>query len=408
MTSEPAQDLRAGPLEAGGRHERADGAQAGFGLYVHWPFCRAKCPYCDFNSYVAEAIEQGRWRRAYLAELERVAAETSGRRLRSVYFGGGTPSLMDPETVAELLAAARRLWRWEREVEVTLEANPGSCDPARLRAFRDAGVNRLSLGVQALDEEGLRRLGRTHDVATAIRAAEAGRRIFPILNLDLIYARPGQSLGGWMRELERALLLEPDHLSAYELTIEPGTPFARQHRAGRLSVPGEDRRAVFARRTLRRLEEAGFACYEVSNFARPGRMCRHNLIYWRAGDWLGIGPGAHGRLSLCGDRIATRAVRAPGTWLRAVEERGCGELVRERLGPREAAVEYAIMALRLAEGLDLDRLAGFLGAPWEELLDPEAVERLVEAGLLVLEDSRLCASAQGWLRLDALVRAILR
>ncbi|MBL8665802.1 MAG: coproporphyrinogen III oxidase, partial [Candidatus Odyssella sp.] len=276
----------------------------GFALYVHWPFCLSKCPYCDFNSHVRERVEEARWQRAYLAELERAAAETPGRVVTSVFFGGGTPSLMPPETAAAILARIRALWPVAPDAEITLEANPGAAEAARFRAFRAAGVNRLSIGVQALDDAALKFLGRRHVAAEALAAVERAAGIFPRYSFDLIYARPGQSVAAWREELARALRFAGDHLSVYQLTIEPGTAFHTAHARGDFALPDEDTAADLYEATRDLLGAAGLAAYEISNHARPGGESRHNLAYWRYADYAGIGPGAHGRLTLGDAKVA--------------------------------------------------------------------------------------------------------
>ncbi len=382
--------------------------EGGFALYVHWPFCLHRCPYCDFNSHVRPRLPQEDFRRALLAELDRAGAETAGRTLDAVYFGGGTPSLMEPATVAAVLARTARWWRLPAEAEITLEANPTSAEAARFRDFRAAGVGRLSLGVQALDEAGLRLLGRRHTAAEALAALERAAAIFPRWSCDLITARPGQTEAGWRRELLRVAPLLGDHLSVYELTIEPGTPFHRLHREGRLVLPDEERRLRLAAVTAEVLGGLGFAPYEVSNWARPGGASRHNLVYWRSGDWVGLGPGAHGRLTLGGRRIATVRIRRPEAWLRAVAVRGSGEESREALTPREILLEGLLMGLRLAEGVSLARLERLAGLPVAAVVDTAALEGLVAAGDLVREGERLRATARGRARLDAVLAALLR
>ena len=313
-----------------------DWRRAGFGLYLHWPFCQSKCPYCDFNSHVAGAVDEARWARAFEAEIARVAAETGPRALSSVFLGGGTPSLMSPELVASVLGAARAAWPMGEDVEVTLEANPTSVEAGRFRGYRDAGVNRVSLGVQALDDADLRRLGRRHDLAQALAAIEVARATFERVSFDLIYARQHQSAAAWRAELVRALAMGPDHLSLYQLTIEDGTAFGARLAAGRLpGLPDEDAGAELYEITQDMCDAAGLPAYEVSNHARPGAASRHNLIYWRGGDWAGVGPGAHGRLTLDGRRWASEAEPRPDTWLAAVEA-GSGDRPRRRGSSRRA------------------------------------------------------------------------
>jgi putative oxygen-independent coproporphyrinogen III oxidase len=377
-------------------------------LYLHWPFCRAKCPYCDFNSHVREGIDQGRWRRAFETELAYWAERLGPRRLFSIFFGGGTPSLMEPETVAAVITRALAAWPADSDLEVTLEANPTSVEAGRFRGYRAAGVNRVSIGVQALDEAALRFLGREHGVAEALAAVDLATGVFPRVSIDLIYARPDQTVAQWEAELARALATGTGHLSLYQLTLEPGTRFFAEARAGRLVLPDEDVQAELFERTLARCAAAGLPAYEISNHARPGEESRHNLVYWRYGEYLAIGPGAHGRLVVDGIRRATRNLRAPERWLAAVETGGHGLEAEEPLAPREQAIEALIMGLRLAEGVPLARLEALAGASWRAVVDEAARVRAVAAGLLEEAPDRLVATAAGRQRLDALLRALLR
>jgi oxygen-independent coproporphyrinogen-3 oxidase len=384
-------------------------APAEIALYIHWPFCRAKCPYCDFNSHVRGAVDQRRWASALVAELDRCAAETPGRRLVSIFFGGGTPSLMAPETVAALIGRACRHWPPVDELEVTLEANPTSVEAGRLKELRDAGVGRVSLGVQALDDRSLEALGREHSAAEAVAALELAKALFRRVSFDLIYARPGQGAALWRAELERALGLAQGHLSLYQLTIEPGTRFHTLKSRGELELPEDEAAAGLYELTQEVLGAAGLPAYEISNHARPGEACRHNLVYWRSGDWLGIGPGAHGRLSLAGARLATETARLPEAWLRRVEASGSGETARAVLTPAEQLEELLLMGLRLAEGLPVARIEAVSGRPLlSGALDRGALERLLGSGLLTLDDGRLAATAAGRQRLSAVLAALLR
>lgn len=381
-----------------------DWRHGGFGLYLHWPFCASKCPYCDFNSHVAAAVDQRRWQHAYLSEIVRIGAETQGRVLNTVFFGGGTPSLMDPDLVAALIDAIRATWPIANDLEVTLEANPGSVDAGRFRAYAAAGVNRLSMGVQALNDADLKRLGRLHSVAEARRAFDIARAAFPRVSFDLIYARQDQALAAWEAELNEAMAMAVDHLSLYQLTIEEGTAFGARHAAGGLKgLPAEDLAADMYLITQDILGSAGMPAYEISNHAREGSESRHNLIYWRYGDYAGIGPGAHGRLTLGGRRLSTEAPRAPGAWLDRVEAGGAGEAPRETLTAEEQATEYLLMALRLAEGLDLGRFARIAGQP----LPPERIARLADLGMVRTESGRLIATAAGRAVLNAVLRELL-
>lgn len=381
-----------------------DWQHGGFGLYLHWPFCASKCPYCDFNSHVAATIDQDRWKRAYLAEIARIGAETPDRVLNTVFFGGGTPSLMEPDTVAAILEAVRAMWPQANDLEVTLEANPGSVEAERFRAYAEAGVNRLSMGVQALNDADLRRLGRLHTAAEARAAFDIARAAFSRVSFDLIYARQDQSVSSWEAELQEALMLAVDHLSLYQLTIEDGTSFGARHAAGRLKgLPDDDSAADMYLITQDILASAGMPAYEVSNHARPGAESRHNLIYWRYGDYAGIGPGAHGRLTLGGRRLATDTPRAPGAWLAQVEAAGHGELPRETLRPKDQAAEYLMMALRLSEGVDMDRYAALAGRP----LAHGAVAQLEDLSMIRREGARLSPTPAGRAVLNAVIRELM-
>ncbi len=379
-------------------------------LYVHWPFCASKCPYCDFNSHVRERVDHGRWRGAVLRELRREAGRAGRRPLASIFFGGGTPSLMAPETAAALVSEARALFDAPDDLEVTLEANPTGVERGRLAAFREAGVNRLSLGVQSLDEEALRFLGRRHDAREAVAALEAARALFPRLSLDLIYARPGQAEAAWRAELRRALALAADHLSLYQLTIEPGTRFATEHARGAFALPDGDEAAALYSATAEEAARFGLLPYEVSSYARPGAESRHNLQYWRYGDYLGIGPGAHQRLSVDGGALlAARRHRAPEEWLARVERDGHAVTAEEALAPPERMREALLMGLRLAEGVDTVRLEARCGMPFSGAVDPAMLAACEEEGYLErLPGGRLRATAEGRLRLDAMLPVLLR
>jgi oxygen-independent coproporphyrinogen-3 oxidase len=383
-------------------------ADLGFGLYVHWPFCRAKCPYCDFNSHVSGEVDHQRWARALVTEIDRYAAQIGPRTLRSIFFGGGTPSLMAPDTVAAVIERATACFAPMPDLEITLEANPTSSEAARFRALRAAGVNRVSLGVQALDDAALRFLGREHSAAEALAAVDLAARLFRQFSFDLIYGRPGQTPAGWAAELTRALAHADGHLSLYQLTIEPGTRFELLQRTGALVMPADDVQADLYELTQERLAGAGLPAYEISNHARPGEACRHNLVYWRCGEWLGIGPGAHGRLDLEGQRLATEAWRLPKAWLERVEGTGSGERSRVALTRAEQAEELLVMGLRLREGIDLTRLEAVAGQRLDQLLDLAALERLVAERLLERQGDRLAASPAGRQRLNALLAAIVR
>ena len=379
-----------------------DWLAGGFGLYVHWPFCAAKCPYCDFNSHVTAQIDQAAWLEAYRIEIERISAETPGRVLRSIFFGGGTPSLMEPEVVDGVISAARAAWGFTNDIEITLEANPSSVERGRFAGYADAGVNRLSMGVQALNDHDLRRLGRLHSVAEARAAFEVARGCFPRVSFDLIYARQDQSRGAWAAELREALAMAVDHLSLYQLSIEEGTAFGARAAAGGLrGLPSDDLSADMYLETQDILGAAGMPAYEVSNHARDDAESRHNLIYWRQGDWAGVGPGAHGRLTIDGVRWATEAHRAPGAWLAAVRS-GSGELPRSALPMEEQATEYLLMSMRLAEGMDIlryERLAG-------RRLDPARVATLADMGMVESDGRRLRTTGAGRPLLNAILREL--
>jgi oxygen-independent coproporphyrinogen-3 oxidase len=381
--------------------------ERGFGIYVHWPFCRAKCPYCDFNSHVREAIDQRRWRDALLAELAHYAAQTQGRTVTSVFFGGGTPSLMEPGTTAALIAAVRTHWATAADLEITLEANPTSVEIERFRSFRDAGVNRASIGVQALDDQVLKFLGRQHSAGEAIRALEIGRATFPRLSFDLIYARPGQNLEAWQNELSTALDLANSHISLYQLTIEPGTAFEQRVARGDFQTLPEEEQAAFFDWTASRLERAGLPAYEISNHARPGEESRHNLTYWRYGDYVGVGPGAHGRLTIGMKKFATRQHRAPEAWLDAVERTGHATRQRDEVRPSARLQEMVMMGLRLAEGIPGARFIAETGDNVTAALVSKALTRLIDGGFLLLEQDRLRATNEGRARLDAVLGALL-
>ena len=376
-------------------------------LYIHWPFCLAKCPYCDFNSHVRERIPQERFRAALRAELAWEAARLGPRRLTSVFFGGGTPSLMEPETVAALLEDAHRLVTPAGDIEITLEANPTSVEAGRLAGFRAAGINRISLGVQSLEAEALKNLGRQHSTGQAIAALEIARRIFPRISFDLIYARPGQTLPAWRAELRQALNLAADHLSLYQLTIEPGTAYEAAFRRGEIVLPDDDIAAELYETTAEIAAEFGLAPYEVSNYAVPGAESRHNLAYWRYQDYAGIGPGAHGRITLNGRLLATRRHRAPEPWAERVEAHGHGTTHEDPVPPTDRAREMLLMGLRLTEGIDADRFADRTGIALDDALDAEILLRAIEEGYVTRTERRLAATAEGRMRLDALLPALV-
>jgi putative oxygen-independent coproporphyrinogen III oxidase len=377
-------------------------------LYIHWPFCLAKCPYCDFNSHVRERIPQARFAAALRRELAWEAARLGRRRLGSIFFGGGTPSLMAPETVAALIQDAEHLFDVAPDIEITLEANPTSVEAGKLAAFRAAGVNRVSLGVQSLDPLALDMLGRRHSVGQAVAALEMARRIFPRVSFDLIYARPGQQVAAWRAELRQALALAADHLSLYQLTIEPGTAFATLHARGEIVLPDGDDAAALYVATAEEAARFGLSPYEVSNYAAPGAESRHNLAYWRYADYAGIGPGAHGRINLDGALFATRRHRAPEVWAERVERDGHATTDQTALPPTERAREMLLMGLRLAEGIDEARFAARTGTALDDAVDQDVLRQAIEEGYVERTDGRLIAMPEGRLRLDALLTALVR
>jgi oxygen-independent coproporphyrinogen-3 oxidase len=380
------------------------GADTGFGIYVHWPFCLSKCPYCDFNSHVADAIDHGRWRRALLAELDYFRAPTAARRVTSVFFGGGTPSLMQPETAAAVIDAVRRGWPVADDLEITLEANPSSVEAGRFRALGDAGVNRLSLGVQSFDDAALKFLGRGHSAADARKAIRIAADAFGRYSFDLIYALPGQTADDWQRQLAEALPLAGTHLSCYQLTIEPGTPFHRD----RVEAAGEEAGAGLFETTRDRLALAGLPAYEVSNHAAPGQECRHNLYIWRGADYLGVGPGAHGRLSGDGGMAeAHHRIHAPERWLARVEAQGHGTAKTTALSPEARAEELVMTGLRLAEGISRRRFRARAGRDLESALDPDGLGQMIAGGFVEADDESIRVTAQGRLVLNAVLGKLL-
>ncbi len=388
---------------------QADSAvpETGFGIYLHWPFCKSKCPYCDFNSHVRESIDQTRWREALLADLEHAAEKSGPRRVTSIFFGGGTPSLMPPETAAALIERIDQLWGLPGGTEITLEANPTSAEAERFAAFARAGVNRLSLGVQALDDAALKFLGRQHSAAEALAALALARAAFPRISFDLIYARPGQSRAAWQAELAEALALGPEHISLYQLTIEEGTVFHGAWRRGELSLPDQEAAARLYEETAEQLTAAGLPAYEISNHARPGAACRHNLTYWRYDDYVGVGPGAHGRLTWDGEKHATREHRAPEAWLDLVARQGHGWRGAPVIEAEQRLTEMVMMGLRLGDGIARTAFRRELQAEPEALLPADRLARLCGEGYLVLDAAGLRATAAGRQRLDALLGYLL-
>jgi oxygen-independent coproporphyrinogen-3 oxidase len=372
-------------------------------LYIHWPFCARKCPYCDFNSHVRAEVDQEAWREALLADLGHEASLSEGAELGSIFFGGGTPSLMPPATVAALIEAASRHWRFAEDIEITLEANPSSVEVANFAALAQAGVNRVSLGLQALDDEALRFLGRLHDVKEGLAALDVAQRVFDRVSFDLIYARPGQLPDAWRAELERALGFGTGHLSLYQLTIEPGTRFATLVRERQLRSLADDPAADLFALTRDLTDAAGLPAYEVSNHARPGEESRHNLAYWRYRDYLGVGPGAHGRRN----GVATLRHKKPENWLAAVGRSGQGLSEERRLGPAEQATEALLMGLRLREGVDLAQIGARFGFAPAELVDANKIQLHRRLGLVEQDDARLTVTPAGMPLLDALLADIV-
>jgi len=372
-----------------------------FGVYVHWPFCLSKCPYCDFNSHVRHtAIDEERFARAFAREIETTAARAPSREVTSIFLGGGTPSLMQPQTVGAILDAIGRHWRVAPDAEITLEANPTSVEASRFAGYRAAGVNRVSLGVQALDDASLKSLGRLHSAQEALDAVAIARAAFSRYSFDLIYARPDQTPSMWKRELEQAISEAAEHLSLYQLTIEEGTPFFGLHAAGKLATPDESLARALYDVTQEVCAQRGLPAYEISNHARPGAECRHNLVYWRGEEYAGIGPGAHGRLDIEGVRHATATEKRPEAWLMRVEASGHGVTTDELLNSEERADEFLLMGLRLAEGIDPRRYAALSG----RALDPHRVEMLREQGAISIDPSgRLRVTQAGFPVLDAVV-----
>jgi len=375
--------------------------QSPFAVYVHWPFCLSKCPYCDFNSHVRHGgVDESRFLRAFASELAAAAERTPGRTVSTIFFGGGTPSLMQPATVQAILDTIAKHWSVAADVEVTLEANPTSVEATRFHGYRAAGVNRVSLGVQALDDAALKELGRLHSAKEALDAVAIARSIFERYSFDLIYARPRQTLQSWGAELKRAIAEAAEHLSLYQLTIEPETSFFGLHKAGKLVLPDEDLARDLYDLTQSICAAAGLPAYEISNHARPGAECRHNLVYWRGHDYAGVGPGAHGRLTIEGRRYATETEKRPEAWLARVESQGHGLIVDEKLTAGEQADELLLMGLRLTEGIDLSRYTALAG----RTLDPARLSFLRDGGAIeVTESGRLRVTPSGFPLLDAVV-----
>lgn len=382
---------------------------AGFAVYVHWPFCLSKCPYCDFNSHVRESVDHDRWRAALVREIDH-AAEAEAPNVgpaTSIFFGGGTPSLMQPATAEAVIARVADRWGLAADVEITLEANPTSVEAAKLADFRAAGINRVSLGVQALDDVSLKALGRQHDAVGALQAIRTAAKLFDRYSFDLIYARPGQTAAAWRDELGHALTEAGDHLSLYQLTIEPGTAFHTLHQRGELQVPDEDSAANLYELTQEIMGEAGMPAYEISNHARPGGESRHNLAYWRYENYAGIGPGAHGRISTNGETKAFRRHRAPERWLELVDGAGHGTGEILPVDSRQRIAEILMMGLRLTEGVGRTRFADQTGESIERALSAQRLAELLEEELVEMDETGLRATANGRQRLNALLAHLL-
>ena len=380
-----------------------DWENAGFGLYIHWPFCQAKCPYCDFNSHVSARIDQKAWATAYLSEIDRIGAATQGRLLRSVFFGGGTPSMMDPEIVDAILSKVRSTWTIANDIEITLEANPTSVEASRFSGYRQAGVNRVSMGIQALNDADLKALGRLHSAKDAMAAFDVARGEFDRVSFDLIYARQNQTLSDWRTELEQALTMAIDHLSLYQLTIEGGTAFGDRYAAGKLrGLPDDDSAADMYEATQEICDKAGLPAYEISNHAEAGLESIHNRIYWNYGDYAGIGPGAHGRLTLNGQRYSTEAPLAPGKWLSQVNQIGSGEGARTPLSLEDQTSEFLLMGLRLTDGIDLNRLPMGIS---DVLISN--INSLVDLGMVNKTNSQLKATQRGRPILNSVLQKLL-
>lgn len=378
-----------------------------FGIYVHWPFCAAKCPYCDFNSHVRDHIDHAAWRAALIKEIQHYAALTPGRVVTSIFFGGGTPSLMEPATVAAVIDEIKKCWACDPAMEVTLEANPTSVEAAKFRGFRAAGVNRVSIGVQSLRDEDLSFLGRKHNCKEALQAIELAQECFPRFSFDLMYARPQQTVSDWEQELEEAVKLSVGHLSLYQLTIEEGTPFHTQFARGDFMMPSEDLGGEFYEITQSVLAGFGLPAYEISNHAKPGQESRHNLTYWRYTDYVGIGPGAHGRLSLGANKVATRGHRAPEIWLERVMASGHGGHEHEPVTSEQRWMEALMMGMRLREGVPFARLEQESGKSIDEILNPQKLQALAAEGLVVLSHDTITPTSAGMQRLNGLLGYLL-
>lgn len=378
-----------------------------FGIYIHWPFCKSKCPYCDFNSHVRASVDDAAWANAYAREISYYAGLTGRRKVGSVFFGGGTPSLMSPQTVVAVVAAVRAHFELADDAEITLEANPTSVEADKLKAFREAGINRVSLGVQALDDKALQFLGRQHSAAEAMKAVGMAAEIFPRYSFDLIYARPQQTILAWKDELAQALSYGPSHLSLYQLTIEEGTAFHTLHQRGELVVPNQDEAADLYELTQEIMGQAGMPAYEVSNHAAEKEQSRHNLVYWRYGDYVGVGPGAHGRLTLGAEKVGTRAHRAPEIWMQRTQEFGHGAHPFEPISSRQRGEEMLMMGLRLKQGVALKRFQEESGQALSDFVNTKALQQMIDAGFLQQDENNLRPTPAGLQRLSSILKFIL-
>ena len=379
-----------------------DWQNGGFGIYLHWPFCESKCPYCDFNSHVAQEIDQEAWLQAYLKCLDEAAIKISPRLLNTVFFGGGTPSLMSPKLVSEIMNRIKCLWTVSNDLEVTLEANPSSFEANKFKEYYDAGINRLSVGVQALNDKDLKRLGRLHSVSEAINAVEISNSIFNHTSLDLIYARQDQTIDDWSAELTRALELETKHLSLYQLTIEDGTPFGNLSKKGKLKgLPVDDQAANLYEVTQEICNKFNMPAYEISNHSKPGSESRHNLVYWRYGDYLGVGPGAHGRLTIDDKKMATVGKHDPREWLSAVKNSKNYETITP-ISSIEQAKEYMVMGLRISEGISLSRVKKIC----DHKINEENIHYLTDLGLVTVDDDRLIVNSSGRILLNQIINKL--
>lgn len=378
-----------------------------FGIYVHWPFCKSKCPYCDFNSHVSDSVDHVRWTQCYDKEIEHIAGMTEGRMVSSIFFGGGTPSLMKPETVESVLASIRKRWNVKNDIEITLEANPTSIEAHKFEDFKAAGVNRVSVGVQSLRDDDLKFLGREHSSTEAIKALEIANKVFDHVSFDLIYARLEQSVDAWRMELKEALTLATGHMSLYQLTIEKGTPFYTREARGEFRIPEADQGGEFYEVTQEICEAAGMPAYEISNHAEVGQESAHNLTYWKYHDYAGIGPGAHGRLTINGEKYATRTHRAPDIWLNKCEADGHGYHPFEKVSMEERFTEMMMMGLRLRDGVAFDDIARETGQDWRMLIRRDKAQHLVDEGMLKITKTHIKPSIEGMQRLNSLLAYLL-